>query len=110
MILFFWITTALASILVKTLAMKGIDILALPYDPLFYLMCATYAAQTVVWLSILKVMPLSQAYPLTSVNIIFTLVCAYFVFDESISAFNLLGAAVILVGLYIVTTKTESTE
>lgn len=61
----------------------------------------TYA---VLWQMILKRMPLSKAYPYRSLGVVYGLAIAGFVFQESITLLNLIGSALVIVGLLVITT------
>ena len=52
-----------------------------------------------IWILILKKVKLSFAYPLMSVTFILILAISYFLFDEGITFYNLLGSGLIIGGV-----------
>ncbi|MNH31912.1 putative 4-amino-4-deoxy-L-arabinose-phosphoundecaprenol flippase subunit ArnE [compost metagenome] len=64
-----------------------------------------YGIATVLWLYVLKKLPLSLAYPLQSMAYIFALVAAVFIFHESVPMQRWIGAAIILVGVIVLAWK-----
>lgn len=59
----------------------------------------------IMWQIILKHLPLTTAFLWKNVCIIFGLLYSYFLFHEPISANNLIGISIILIGLIILTPK-----
>ncbi|SMP72087.1 undecaprenyl phosphate-alpha-L-ara4N flippase subunit ArnE [Desulfonatronum zhilinae] len=101
--LFLLINTTIA-VLFKTIALGpgGSSYMALVLEPRFYFACILFAAQAAIWLAVLRRLPLSQAYPFTSLNVVITLAIAAFFFNESITLGNLLGAVVIMAGVWVI--------
>lgn len=58
----------------------------------------------VLWQMILKRVPLSVAYPFRSLGVVYGLAIAGFAFHEPITWQNLLGGAIVMFGLFIMTT------
>lgn len=58
----------------------------------------------ILWQLVLKRIPLNQAYPFRSLSVVFGLAIAYFAFQETVTRQNLLGCAIVLLGLLIITT------
>lgn len=58
----------------------------------------------VLWQMILKRVPLSVAYPFRSLGVVYGLAIAGFAFHEPITWQNLLGGAIVMLGLFIMTT------
>lgn len=56
----------------------------------------------VFWQQILKKMSLTVAMANKAVTVIWGLVCGYFFFQEKIHFTNLLGAVIVMIGIYIV--------
>lgn len=71
-------------------------------DPLFYLTGIIFLVQAVVWLLVLKRMPLSVAYPFTSVAVITLLISGALFFGEVITLGNILGSILIMVGIIVI--------
>lgn len=62
---------------------------------------ALYAGLTVLWVWILSFTPLSLAYPFVGLAIGITPLLAHFVFAEPIAMHQLVGLAIVLVGLIV---------
>lgn len=105
LIAIFILINAAIQIMFKTVALGpgGTSHLALFFEPLFYLCGMLFALQAAVWLAVLRRMPLSRAYPYTSLSMITLLICAAFFFGEAITLGNLLGALIIMAGIIIIT-------
>ncbi len=58
----------------------------------------------ILWQMILKRVPLSVAYPFRSLGVVYGLAIAGFVFHEPITWQNILGGAIVMLGLFIMTT------
>ncbi len=71
-------------------------------EPLFYLAGVIFFGQAVVWILILKRLPLSVAYPFTSLTIISLLVSGILFFGESLTMGNVLGAIIIMSGIVVI--------
>ena len=63
--------------------------------------------QVIFWQNALKHYPLSFAYPFRSIVSFIVLVLAYLLFQESITPFNVLGLAVVSVGIYYLSLDKE---
>ncbi len=63
---------------------------------------ACYGVSVLVWLVVLSRVEVSFAYPMVSVGYIFALVFGWWLFDENITPLRLLGVAVIIMGVYLV--------
>ena len=61
-----------------------------------------YALGTVVWVVLLKSVPLSRAYPFIAVSFAVMPLIAYVLFDENINVQYLLGLLMFLAGLLII--------
>ncbi|MDQ0161900.1 EamA family transporter [Aeribacillus alveayuensis] len=61
-----------------------------------------YGFATVLWLFILSRVPLSVAYPIQSLAYIFAVVGAYFIFNESITIYTILGCIFIMLGVSLI--------
>lgn len=102
----------LSQILLKLVAIGqgGYSYLALLLSPLFYLAGMLYLAQAITWLAVLKRMPLSQVYPLNSLTVITLMMSAVLFFGESITAGNMVGALLIIVGVVIIAPVGERSD
>lgn len=61
-----------------------------------------FAASSVLWMYIIKVYPLSQAYPLISLSYVFGMIAAMVFFHEEIPAVRWAGVALIMAGCCLV--------
>ena len=61
----------------------------------------------IVWVNVLKNVDLSLAYPLMSLSVIIITVCAYYLFDEPITIWKLVGSGFILFGGVLLTINIE---
>ncbi len=66
---------------------------------------AVLGVYAVLWQIILKRIPLSTAYPFRSLGIVYGLVIAGGVFGETVSLQNIIGAAMVIVGVLIISTE-----
>ncbi|GGD76370.1 EamA family transporter [Paenibacillus nasutitermitis] len=58
-----------------------------------------YGCATVLWLYIVSKVDLSLAYPIQSLAYVISIVGAYYIFDESLSALKIVGCLLILAGV-----------
>lgn len=70
---------------------------------LFYSMVLLdLAVYAIVWQQILKKLPLVSAYANKAVTVIWGLIWGMVIFKESLTIWNVIGAIVIIIGIYIV--------
>ena len=79
------------------------SLVRLALDPLVILGLGLYAASVVNWLVVLKRLDLGLAYPLMSVGYILTFLAGVWWFGEAVSTTRILGIAVIIVGVILLT-------
>jgi multidrug transporter EmrE-like cation transporter len=100
------------SILVQTIGAVGAKygVNNVPGDGLFSIhgnliialfLLITMGLQALIWQKALVFYPLSFAYPFRSLVNFTVLVSAFFLFDESVTAFNILGLILITLGIYL---------
>ncbi len=77
-------------------------ILKILFSPDIFLGILCYVASLVMWLWILAKMPLSTAYPVGSLSIVFVVLGAHFLFKEAISLIKWMGILLVFAGVYIV--------
>jgi drug/metabolite transporter (DMT)-like permease len=106
----FLLITAALQVIFKTLALGpgGSNYLTLIVEPLFYFAGFLFVIQTAVWLAVLRRLPLSRAYPFTSLTVVIMLISGAFFFGESISLGNVLGSIVIMLGIVVISGDQES--
>lgn len=61
-----------------------------------------YVAATGLWIVILSKMPLSIAYPFQSICYILGMIAAFFLFKEVVTPTQWIGAAVLIVGVFLI--------
>ncbi|MEO8557784.1 MAG: hypothetical protein ABI439_01890 [Rhodospirillales bacterium] len=69
--------------------------------PLIWLGVACYIAAFVMWMTILSRLPLGVAFPASAMVFIAVVLSSYFVFGETIGAWQLVGFAMILGGVLL---------
>jgi multidrug transporter EmrE-like cation transporter len=62
-----------------------------------------FGLSVLLWLSVLARVPLSLAYPAVAFGIVLTLISGHFILGEALSAYQLTGVAMIIVGVAVVT-------
>jgi len=67
----------------------------------FFIAVTLYAILTIIWIWLLRYIPLSRAYPFAALVFIFTPVLASFFFGDNISWVNGLGMFFIVCGLVL---------
>jgi drug/metabolite transporter (DMT)-like permease len=83
---------------------RGLDLLLrLARSPAFVGAAALYAALTVYWTWLLSRVPLSRAYPFIALCFVFVPLFARLFFGERILASYLVGVALIVAGLGVIT-------
>lgn len=70
-------------------------------SPSFVAAMVLYAGVTILWLVVLRVVPLSIAFPIYALSFLFVPVLAHFVWGETLSARTLLGGAIIVIGVIV---------
>jgi len=61
-----------------------------------------FALSVLVWLYVLSRLELSFAYPFTALNYVLILLASYFVLRETITPVKIMGVAVIVAGVYLI--------
>lgn len=76
-------------------------------SPWFILAIAAEIACFVLWLRILAEIDLAKAFPLSAISYVFVLASAWFFYGEPSSALQLTGGALIIAGVWCVSTASE---
>lgn len=84
---------------------SGYDTLSLKYCLFFGCVIIVLGIYAILWQIILKLMPLSKAFPYKSLSIIYILLFSVFLFGETITVNNIIGAMLIIVGLIVLSWK-----
>ena len=61
-----------------------------------------YGLSLVLWLYVLSMMDLSKAYPLVSLGYVFTLMIGYFILNEPVNIYRVIGVTMIMMGVIFV--------
>lgn len=86
----------------QSITLDVISILKVLFSPFVFTGLAMYGFATVLWLYILSKVPLSVAYPIQSLSYILAVFGAYFVFNESLSIYKIIGCLLILIGVSLI--------
>ncbi|WP_138753779.1 EamA family transporter [Paenibacillus sinopodophylli] len=84
---------------------KGDSWVSLLWSPHIWSGLVLYGIATVMWLYVLKKLPLSLAYPLQSMAYVIALIAAVFIFHETVPLQRWIGVAIILVGVIVLAWK-----
>ena len=72
------------------------------FSPSFVAAMVLYAGVTLLWLMVLRVVPLSIAFPIFALSFLFVPVLAHFVWGEPLTAGRITGCAIILAGCALI--------
>ena len=78
-------------------------LLAIAFSPAFIFAIILYAVLSAFWVWLLTTIPLSVAYPFVALSFVLTLLAGVFIFGEPFSIRLLVGAALIVSGLLVIT-------
>lgn len=70
-------------------------------NPFLMVAVVMYAATILIWIYVLRTLPLSVAYPITALSYVIVPCLSYLLLHEKISAQTALGSAVIILGVII---------
>jgi len=79
-----------------------IDIIKILFSPYILSGLVMYGAATILWLFILTKVPLSVAYPLQSFAYIISIFGAFFLFNEPITVWKVVGVLLIMLGVSVI--------
>ncbi|MDX2289888.1 MAG: transporter [Hyphomicrobiaceae bacterium] len=102
----FALMLAVAQILLKLAAVKSNEA-PFPWGLLNWqliLALAIYGVATIVWVMVLRVTPLSLAYPFAALGFVIVPAFAAFLFGEPLTTPYLVGAAMIVGGIIVIST------
>lgn len=71
------------------------------FNPYMVAACFVYGCATLVWVSLLRQVPLHLAYPFVAVAFLFVPLIGYGVLKEPIRASTIVGAFIIILGVWI---------
>jgi len=76
--------------------------LSFRYLLFFGLQLLTLFIYALIWQKVLKKIPLTIAYANKGITIIWGMLIGYFLFQEQVTMFNILGALIIIVGVVVI--------
>lgn len=79
------------------------NLLALALNPYLVGAVLLYALLSAVWVWVLTFVPLSIAYPFVALTFVLTVASGALLFDEAVTVRLLLGGAMIIAGLIVIT-------
>lgn len=77
--------------------------LSLIKNPILIIALAIYALATLAWIYVLKITPLTIAYPFSSLTLIIVPILAYYILNEPLRLSTFVGAGIIIFGIYVST-------
>ncbi len=86
----------------KKMTTPGHNIVQLLFDPVFIGALALYGAATILWMYVLKVVPLAYAYSFMALTFVIVPVFAWFWLGETVNLKYVIGAALIIFGLLFI--------
>lgn len=108
-LILFAITLAAGQLLFKKVAanLAGTEsgialVFRIALDPAFVLAITLYFAATLLWVTALREIPLSRAYPFTALAFVLVPVGAMLFFGETLGSRYFLGLAIIMLGMFLV--------
>ena len=97
----FIFASVLAQLLLKASGLDAIETGRMVLNPYFGMALVCYGFSFVCWMRVLKVLPLSSAYPWTALIYVLTPAAAVLLWQETLSVAYLAGMACILCGIGI---------
>lgn len=98
--LFIFSSTGIASKLAS-----GADFLSFRFCFFYGLLICGMGVYAILWQQIIKKLPLITAYANKAVTVIWGIVFGYLIFDEAITLRKIIGAAIIIAGVYLIVTS-----
>ncbi len=86
------------------------DFLSLPFILYYGIVLLILFAYAVLWQQILKKLPLVTAYANKAVTVIWGMLWGSIFFKESVNGWKIIGALIIIVGVYLVVSEKEEEE
>jgi len=82
-------------------SLSGFGVADVVFNVFYILSIACLAMQALVWQQALKHYDISFAYPFMSIVNFVVLICSLLLFNEGITATNVIGLAIISLGIYV---------
>jgi undecaprenyl phosphate-alpha-L-ara4N flippase subunit ArnE len=77
-------------------------LISLILSPQLIAALAIYGLATILWVLVLREVPLSRAYPVTALGMVLVPALSLFLFHEPFSWSLLLGGALLIAGIYVI--------
>ncbi|CAM4423147.1 MAG: putative 4-amino-4-deoxy-L-arabinose-phosphoundecaprenol flippase subunit ArnF [Legionellaceae bacterium] len=75
------------------------------FNPFILAGLSCYVGSVFIWLLVLSRVPVSYAYPMTSLGYITTAVIAVLLFNETLTLTRVMGILIIILGVYLISKK-----
>lgn len=72
------------------------------FDPYIFSSFFSAFLASLAWMAALKEFELSKAYPLMSLSFVFVSFISYFLFNESMNTYKILGTVLVLAGIILI--------
>lgn len=72
------------------------------YNYWFFFGLAAFGVATILWIKILSLAKLSSVYPMQSLAYVAIAVLSYFLFGEKLGTLNILGIALVILGIFFI--------
>tara|TARA_R110001606_G_scaffold134137_2_gene270381 strand:- start:29 stop:388 length:360 start_codon:yes stop_codon:yes gene_type:complete len=87
---------------VRLTAQTGTPFYTVAFNPIFLLALTIYGSATLLWIYVLKVVPLSYAYSFMALTFVLVPLMAAFFLKEPLTVKYAIGACLIIAGLFVV--------
>ncbi len=71
-------------------------------NPILILAIVLFTGGNLIWVYMLKLYPLSTAYPLTSIGFVFSMLSGWLILKETITPLQWIGVVLVMVGCYLI--------
>ena len=80
----------------------GLDIILAAFQPLVFIGLLTYFLSSLIWITVLRKVDVSYAYPFASLGYVIVGLLGWLFLQEQISPIRIFGIGIIISGVYIV--------
>lgn len=102
-VLFIYAIAALCEKFASTL-----DFLSLNFFVFYIFLIAILGIYAVLWQQILKKMDLNVAFANKAITVVWGMILGFLIFNESISLSMIIGAAIVICGIYLISDNAEN--
>lgn len=86
----------------EKLVVSGNGVTTVFFDPLFILALTIYGSATLLWIYVLKSVPLAYAYSFMALTFVLVPLLAAFLMGETVTLKYAIGAALVITGLVVI--------